>query len=80
MDLISFEPISGCVYHFYIVHHLLAPPTISENFFDHNGIIPGPSGPGLHKTGICGIQDTRQIIDSKTNDIENNKKKCFQIC
>ena len=24
---------------------------------------------GLHKTGICGIQDTRQIVDSKTNDI-----------
>ena len=23
---------------------------------------------GLHKTGIRGIQDTRQIVDGKTND------------
>ena len=30
---------------------------------------------GLHKTGIRGIQDTRQIVDGKTNDIENNDKK-----
>ena len=30
---------------------------------------------GVHKTGICGIQDTRQIVDGKTNDIENNDKK-----
>ena len=30
---------------------------------------------GLHKTGIRGIQDTRQIVDRKTNDIENNDKK-----
>ena len=30
---------------------------------------------GLHKTGIRGIQDTRQIVDGKTNDIENNNKK-----
>ena len=29
---------------------------------------------GLHKTGIHGIQDTRQIVDGKTNDIENNDK------
>ena len=29
----------------------------------------------LHKTGIHGIQDTRQIVDSKTNDKENNDKK-----
>ena len=30
---------------------------------------------GLHKTGIRGIQDTRQIVDGKTNDIEKNDKK-----
>ena len=30
---------------------------------------------GVHKTGIRGIQDTRQIVDGKTNDIENNNKK-----
>ena len=30
---------------------------------------------GVHKTGIRGIQDTRQIVDGKTNDIENNDKK-----
>ena len=31
--------------------------------------------PGVHKTGIRGIQDTRQIVDCKTNYIENNDKK-----
>ena len=31
--------------------------------------------PGLHKTGVRGIQDTRQIVDGKTNDIENNDNK-----
>ena len=30
---------------------------------------------GVHKTGIRGIQDTRQIVDGKTNDIGNNDKK-----
>ena len=35
----------------------------------------GSLPPGLHKTGICGIQDTRQFIAGKTNDIENNEKK-----
>ena len=30
---------------------------------------------GLYKTGIRGIQDTRQIVDGKTNDIENNDNK-----
>ena len=30
---------------------------------------------GVHKTGIRGIQDTRQIVDCKTNYIENNDKK-----
>ena len=30
---------------------------------------------GLHKTDIRGIQDTRQIVDGKTNDSENNDKK-----
>ena len=29
---------------------------------------------GLYKTGIRGIQDTRRIVDGKTNDIENNDK------
>ena len=29
---------------------------------------------GLHKTGIRGIQDTRQIVDGETNDIENNDR------
>ena len=43
----------------------------------HNGphiyyIVPES---GVHKTGIRGIQDTRQIVDGKTNDIENNDKK-----
>ena len=31
--------------------------------------------PGLHKTVIHGIQDTRQIVDGKTNDKENIDKK-----
>ena len=31
-------------------------------------------GPGVHKSGIRGIQDTRQIVDGKTNDIKNNDK------
>ena len=30
---------------------------------------------GLHKTGIRGIQDIRQIVDGKTNDKENSDKK-----
>ena len=30
---------------------------------------------GAHKTGIRGIQDTRQIADGKTNDIEITTKK-----
>ena len=30
---------------------------------------------GLQNTGICGIQDTRQIIDGKTKDKENNGNK-----
>ena len=30
---------------------------------------------GLHKTGIRDIQDTRKIVDGKTNDIKNNDKK-----
>ena len=33
------------------------------------------SPPGLHKTGIRGFQDTRQIVDGKTKEIENNHKK-----
>ena len=35
----------------------------------------GMASAGVNKTGICGIQDTRQIVDGKTNDIENNDKK-----
>ena len=31
---------------------------------------------GLHKTGIRGIQDTRQIVVGKTKNKENNDKKC----
>ena len=27
---------------------------------------------GLHQTGIRGIQDTRQFVDSNTSDIEND--------
>ena len=38
-------------------------------------ILSGGRGAGLHKTGIRGIQDTRQIDDGKTNDIEINDKK-----
>ena len=34
----------------------------------------GGSVAGLHKTGIRGILDTRQIVAGKTNDIENNDK------
>ena len=41
-------------------------------FFSGN---PATRPPGLHKTGIHGIQDTRQIVDGKTNDKENNAKK-----
>ena len=40
--------------------------------------IPFPrrgSGVGLHKNGIRDIQDTRQIVDGKTNDIEIMTKK-----
>ena len=29
----------------------------------------------LHKTGIRGIQDTRQIVDGKTNEKETTTKK-----
>ena len=42
--LIIFEPISGCVYHFYIVHYL-APLTILEHFFGHCGTHSGLKGP-----------------------------------
>ena len=37
-------------------------------------VIFAPPPPGVHKIGIRGIQDTRQIVDGKTNDIENNDK------
>ena len=30
---------------------------------------------GVHKTGIRGIQDTRQIVDGRRKYIENNDKK-----
>ena len=29
----------------------------------------------MHKTGIRGIQDTRHIVDGKTENIENNNQK-----
>ena len=38
----------------------------------------GPLWAGLHKTDIRGIQDTRQIVDGKTNDISNDDKKVDQ--
>ena len=34
---------------------------------------------GLQKTGICGVQDTRQIHDNKTNEMEKNNKKVVKI-
>ena len=43
-DPIILEPISGCEYHFYIVHHL-APLTILEHFFGHCGTLSGLKGP-----------------------------------
>ena len=59
-----------------------------REFLPSSGQAPAPAGlslalipippahpPGVHKTGIRGIQDTRQIVDGKTNDIENNDKK-----
>ena len=39
------------------------------------GALPGHLNTGLHKTGIRGIQDNRQIVDSKTNDIANDDKE-----
>ena len=30
---------------------------------------------GLHKTGIHDIQDIKQIVECRTNDIEDNNKK-----
>ena len=36
---------------------------------------------GVHKTGIRGIQNTRQIVDGETNDIENNNKQAgAELC
>ena len=35
----------------------------------------GGAQTGVHKTGVRGFQDTRQIVYGKTNDIENNDKK-----
>ena len=43
--------------------------------FDHFTLLARAIWSGVHKTGIRGIQDTRQIVDGKTNDIENNDKK-----
>ena len=40
----------------------------------------GGGSSGVQKTGIRGIQDTRQIVDGKTNDIENNDKKGGPNC
>ena len=38
-------------------------------------MLRGSDTPGLHKTGIRGIKDTRQNVHSKTNYIENKDKK-----
>ena len=43
-DTISFKPISGCVYHFYLAPYL-APPIILEYFFGHCGTLSGLKGP-----------------------------------
>ena len=43
--------------------------------YKHENISLTEAEAGVHKTGIRGIQDTRQIDDGKTNDIEINDKK-----
>ena len=56
----------------------LAGLEVAEKFVVVGWVVGGGVGntwPGVHKTGIRGIQDTRQIVDGKTNDIENNNKK-----
>ena len=58
---------------FYLLFHFIILFSLLVSFS-----VSGPSrGPlaGVHKTGIRGIQDTRQSVDGKTNDIENNDKK-----
>ena len=56
------------------VHKLCPPEQLSRaRVYSVNGL--QWEWPGVHKTGIRGIQDTRQIVDGKTNDIENNDKK-----
>ena len=50
-----------------------------QKFIQHNfnNFVQNAMGceAGVQKTGIRGIQDTRQIDDGKTNDIEINDKK-----
>ena len=43
-DLKISDPLSGCVYHFYIIHSL-APLTMLELFFGHCGTLPRLRGP-----------------------------------
>ena len=43
-----------------------------ENFEKHPTL---EGGAGLQKAGIRGIQDTRQIINGKKNNIEYDDKK-----
>ena len=45
MDLINFEPISGCIYYYYVVCYVVAHLTILENFLGHCGTLPGLKGP-----------------------------------
>ena len=51
---------------------ILHPVFISDFFV--SWVSQTMSATGVHKIGIRGIQDTRQIGDGKTNDIENNDK------
>ena len=48
MDLKIFEPLSGCICYFYIVHYtlyILAPLTMLEHFCGHCGTVPRLRGP-----------------------------------
>ena len=60
LDLIIFKPILGCVYHFYNVHHLLAPPTVLEHFFGHCETLPGLKEPSW--TIMDPKRDTAKLI------------------
>ena len=48
MDLKIFEPLSGCICYFYIIHYtlyILAPLTMLEHFCGHCGTLPRLRGP-----------------------------------